>query len=222
MRRMVWAGVLLALCGALPACKLVKNDAAAVGAASGAAADPYAVSAYDPNAAVAKEWEAKVVPDIAKRATDFNLLRDAVAADADAAGQKYGYRDKTSGGPWNFPTKLRGTIVSVDTSSSEGTIGVDTSGSGKPDVIVDIGPTVLGTALRDSLDFVSFSDFTNQIDYARFGTALNAYAVEHVMKALPRDGLKGKTITVTGTFSYDGTSDQPEVVPVAIALEKAQ
>lgn len=222
MKYGVWVSLLLALCGALQACKLVKNDTAAVAGASGASGDPYAASAYDPNAAVAKDWDAKVVPDITRRATDFNLLRDAVAADADAAGQKYGYRDKTSDGPWNFPTKLRGTIVSVDTSSSVGTVGVDTSGSGKPDVIVDIGPTVLGTALRDSLDFVSFSEFKNQIDYARYGTALNAYAAEHVMKALPRADLKGRTIMVTGTFSYDGTSDQPEVVPVAIALEKAQ
>jgi predicted lipoprotein len=95
---------------------------------------------------------------------------------------------------------------------------VDTSGKGKADVIVDIGPTVLGTALRDSLDFVSFSDFKNQIDYARFGTALNAYAVTHVMAPVPRSGLQGKQITVTGTFSLDGTSDHPEVVPVVIVL----
>lgn len=213
MRGWLCVALVLAASAGLQGCKLVKNEP---GMAKGSS-DPYA-SSYDPNAAVASMWSAKVVPDIEKRATAFDTLRDAVGNDPDAAGQKYGYRGKDAGAPWNFPTRLHGTIVSVDTSSSEGTIGVDTSGNGKADVIVDIGPTVLGTALRDSLDFVSFSDFKNQIDYARFGTALNAYAVAHVMTPVPRNGLQGKHITVTGTFSFDGTSDQPEVVPVAIVV----
>jgi predicted lipoprotein len=38
------------------------------------------------------------------------------------------------------------------------------------------------------------------------------------MKPLPRNDLKGQPITVTGAFSYDGASDQPEVVPLALAL----
>jgi predicted lipoprotein len=213
MRGWLCAVLVLAAATGLQGCKLVKNDPALAKGSS----DPYA-SSYDPNTAVASMWSTKVVPDIEKRATAYATLRDAVTSDPDAAGKKYGYRGKDDGAPWNFPTRLHGTVVSVDTSSSEGTIGVDTSGSGKADVIVDIGPTVLGTALRDSLDFVSFSDFKNQIDYARFGTALNAYAVTHVMTPVPRNGLQGKQITVTGTFSFDGTSDQPEVVPVVIVL----
>jgi predicted lipoprotein len=38
------------------------------------------------------------------------------------------------------------------------------------------------------------------------------------MKPLPRDALKGKPITVTGTFAYDSSAEQPEVVPLALAL----
>ncbi len=95
---------------------------------------------------------------------------------------------------------------------------MDTDGDGKADVIVDIGPTVLGTTLRDTLDFISFTSFRNQIEYAQFGTALNSYAATHVMKPLPRDALKGKQVTVTGAFSYDSSAEQPEVVPLAVAL----
>lgn len=214
MRASVCAAVLLVANCALSGCKLVKNDPQT---AKGPR-DAYASAGYDPNAMVASMWSAKVVPDVEKRATDIKVLLDAIKTDPDAAGKKYGYRGKDDGAPWNFPTKVHGTIVSVDTDSSQGTIGVDTDGDGKADVIVDIGPTVLGTTLRDSLDFVSFADFRNQIEYARFGTALNAYAVARVMKPLPRDRLNGQTITVTGAFSYDSSSDQPEVVPLAIAL----
>jgi predicted lipoprotein len=204
----------LAASGALQACKLVKHDPQT----SRNARDTYASAGYDPNAMVASMWSSKILPNVEKRATDYATLRDAIAVDADAAGRKYGYRGKDDSAPWNFPTKLHGTIVEVDTQSSQGTIGVDVSGSGKPDVLVDIGPTVLGTTLRDTLDFVSFESFRNQIEYAQFGTALNSYAATHVMKPLARDALKGKQVDVTGAFSYDSSAEQPEIVPLAVTI----
>ena len=53
-------------------------------------------------------------------------------------------------------------------------------------------PAMRGTALRDSLDFVSFNDFKNQIDYAQFGKAFNQYAVRTVLSDLPRESLVGR------------------------------
>ncbi|MEX3689540.1 DUF2291 family protein [Paraburkholderia sp. BR14263] len=215
LRYAVIAVVAAVLGGALHGCKLVKNSDLQ---GSGGSHDNYASAGYDPNAMVASMWSTKIVPDIEKRAVDYRTLRDAIKADPDAAGHKYGYRGKDDGAPWNFPTTLHGTIVDVDTQSSQGTVGVDVDGSGQATVIVDIGPTVLGTTLRDSLDFISFSNFRNQIEYAQFGTALNAYAANHVMKPLPRSDLKGKPIAVTGSFSYDSSSDQPEIVPLAVTV----
>ena len=38
---------------------------------------------------------------------------------------------------------------------------------GKPTtVVLQIGPVIFGTALRDALPFIAFGDFVNQIDYA--------------------------------------------------------
>jgi predicted lipoprotein len=216
MNRARYAGLLIVLgclLGAVQGCKLVQNDPEA--AKSG---DSYSDDGFDAGKMVASMWQPKVVPSIEKRATDLATLRSAIGSDADAAGEKYGYRGNDPSAPWNFPTRLHGTIVSVDESSSQGTVGVDTTGSGKADVTVDIGPTVLGTTLRDSLDFVAFTDFKNQIDYAKFGTALNAYAVTHVLDKLPRSAMKGKTISVLGAFTNDGLSDTPEVVPLEVTL----
>jgi predicted lipoprotein len=217
-RRVLYAGLALgaavAMSAALQGCKLVKNDPAEAGKSS----DAYADAGFDPNAMVASMWQPKVLPSIEKRATDLGTLHSAIAADADGAGKKYGFRGKDDGAPWNFPVKLQGTVVEADVDSSQGTIGVDTDGDGKADATVDIGPTMLGTALRDSLDFVSFQNFKNQIDYARFGTALNIYTATHVLNTLPRKDLKGKTISVTGTFVNDGSSELPEVIPVAVSL----
>ena len=64
--------------------------------------------------------------------------------------------------------KFDGVIVAADTESRASTISVDATGQGKADAIVQIGPAMRGTAIRDALDFVSFNDFTNQIDFARY------------------------------------------------------
>lgn len=216
MRGCMYAAIIaiVAASGALQGCKLVRHDAQT----SKHSRDAYASAGFDPNTMVSSMWSTKIVPDIEKRATDYTTLRDAIKTDPDAAGKKYGYRGKDDGAPWNFPTKLHGTIVDVDTQSSQGTVGIDVDGDGKADVIVDIGPTVLGTTLRDTLDFISFTSFRNQIEFAQFGTALNSYAATHVMKPLPRDALKGKQVTVTGAFSYDSSADQPEIVPLEVTV----
>ena len=76
------------------------------------------------------------------------------------------------------------------TASRAATISVDTEGDGKVAAIVQIGPAMRGTALRDSLDFVSFNDFKNQIDYAQFGKAFNQHAAQTILAHLPRDSLR--------------------------------
>ena len=82
-------------------------------------------------------------------------------------GAKYGYRAKSEDTPWTLMVKLEGVIIAADTESRAATISVDASGQGKTDAIVQIGPAMRGTAIRDALDFVSFNDFTNQIDFAQ-------------------------------------------------------
>ena len=102
-------------------------------------------------------------------------VRELAAKSPDEAGAKFGYRAKSEGTPWTLMVKIEGSIVAADTESRAATIGVDATGQGKTDAIVQIGPAMRGTAIRDALDFVSFNDFTNQIDFAQFGKAFNTY-----------------------------------------------
>ena len=60
---------------------------------------------------------------------------------------------------------------------------------------MQIGPAMRGTAIRDALDFVSFGDFTNQIDFARFGKAFNTYVNRNTLENLPREDLIGRKTT---------------------------
>ena len=114
--------------------------------------------------------------------------------------------------------RIDGVIVGADTESRAATISVDASGQGKTDAIVQIGPAMRGTAIRDALDFVSFNDFTNQIDFAQFGKAFNTYVNRATLEALPRDSLVGRKVSVIGAYPFVSATDTPLVTPVEISI----
>ena len=75
-----------------------------------------------------------------------------------------------------------------------------------------------GTALRDSLDFVSFNDFKNQIDYAQFGKAFNQHVVKTILAQLPRDSLVGHSVKILGAFTLESGDRPPLVAPAQLTL----
>ena len=104
-----------------------------------------------------------MLPELQVRAGDFGALREAMKDGLDAAGARFGHRERVESAPWNFVTGLNGHIVSVETESSAGKIGIgigigiNVDGDGEADKMVQIGPILRGTAPRDSLPFISFT-----------------------------------------------------------------
>ena len=141
---------------------------------------PNGGGAFDPDKMVAAIWSAKVVPYFEKKAgPSSRSARSRRQVAGRGRARKFGYRAKSEDTPWTLMVKFDGVIVAADTESRASTISVDATGKGKTDAIVQIGPAMRGTAIRDALDFVSFGDFTNQIDFARFGKAFNTYVNQH-------------------------------------------
>ena len=63
------------------------------------------------------------------------------------------------------------------------------------------GPVIAGTALRDAVKFIKFSDFTNQLDYADAGHQLNTKVKADVLAKVEAKDLVGKKVTFAGAFS---------------------
>lgn len=126
-----------------------------------AGAAPTDADGFDPNAMVDALWDTKVIPYLAARAGRLPEVMALIRSNPDEAGRKFGYRAKQGSAPWTFAVKIEGRIVAAETASRAGTISVDSDGDGKAAAIVQIGPAMRGTALRDALDFVSFNDFKN-------------------------------------------------------------
>jgi predicted lipoprotein len=197
---------------ALPGCKFVKTQTAAEKAAAAAK------TAFNPTDKVEAVWESQAVPSIEKRAGDFKPLMAAIAANPDDAGAKFGHREKEGDAPWTYVVKFEGKIVAAETTSRAGSIDVDIDGDGKADVKVQIGQAIRGTALRDSLDFVNFSEFKNQIEWAQFGKAFNEKVNSTILASLPRDSLMGKTVKVTGAFPLPSSGQLPVVTPATLSI----
>jgi predicted lipoprotein len=197
---------------ALPGCKIVKTPTAEEQAAE------TAKTAFNPSDKVEAIWQSQAIPSIEKRAGDFKQVLSAIAANPDDAGAKFGHREKEGNAPWTYVVKFEGKIVAADTQSRAATIDVDTDGDGKADAKVQIGPALRGTALRDSLDFVNFNEFKNQIEWAQFGKAFNEKVNALLLQALPRDGLAGKTVKVTGAFPMPPSGQLPLVTPATLTL----
>lgn len=203
------AAVALASLLALSGCKFVKTADQQKEAAAGA---------FDPDARVAEMWDARVVPYLEERAGAFREVAALAASDVEAAGARYGHKEKQGNAPWTFASKVDGVIVSEETKSRAAYVDVDVDGDGKGDVRVSIGPAIRGTAIRDSLAFVNFNEFRNQIEWAQFGKSFNTHVNRTLLEKLPRDGLTGKTLTATGAWPLPAKGQLPQFVPVTIAI----
>ncbi|PZG19093.1 DUF2291 domain-containing protein [Nonomuraea aridisoli] len=165
---------------------------------------------FDPAKYGAQTYEPKVVPAIQEKAVDIVTLQKAIAADPDAAGQKYGARDGT--GPYSFAVSLTGTAGKPESGLLEVKVPElddDTR------VSVQIGPAINGTALRDAVGFIKFGQFTNQVEYADAATALNNQVKAKVLASLDPDALEGKKVTVVGAMT-PLTADVLTVTPISI------
>jgi predicted lipoprotein len=83
---------------------------------------------------------------------------------------------------------------------------------------IQIGPVLRGTALRDALAFIRFTDFVNQLEFAGVANALNDRVIERVLTAVNVDALAGREVTFVGAVPATGAGSTLEIVPVHLQL----
>jgi predicted lipoprotein len=163
-------------------------------------------------------WNSKVIPTILAKAVDAAVLLPEIRANPEAAGQKYGRREATN--PFNYMIKGSGKVTQVNTESRAGRMTVEVNAGGHETINLQIGPVVIGTALRDATGLVSFNQFTNQIDYASVSKEMNMRALKDALAGKDPASFDGKTIQFFGAFTFDPKSTSPiRVTPVKLVIE---
>jgi predicted lipoprotein len=178
-------------------------------------ASDVAANKFDATAYTDSLWSSHALPYFNENAQPIDQILDAIAVDLDAAGKQYGYRPSDEGSPWSFVIRGSGRVVSKNTTSRAGTLVVTTDAASAHEVTIQIGPVIRGNSLRDALPFVSFKDFTNQLEYADVGKAMTAVAMSALGTTV--DAIDaGETVTFLGTMSLNSKSDKIVVTPVSL------
>jgi predicted lipoprotein len=210
---LLWGGLAFLVCLLLSACSLYTVRPLN---ASGDNAGSSGPQTFDPTSYVNQVWDSRIVPTVVQQAHDASEVLAALKVNQQVAQQRYGHQE--GDGPYTFIVKGVGRVVSINTSSRNGTLGLDLPPyDGKADLSLQIGPVILGTAIRDGVGFIHFSQFVNQIQYAQVADALNARAVQ-VAQSIHPTQLKGKLIQFYGIFALT----DPQfilVAPVKLQVE---
>lgn len=145
---------------------------------------------------------------IAERAV---TLAELIASAPDEIGPEKGNRPG-EGSPFSFFVKGDGTVREVATDQPRGQILLDTA-SGT--IVLEVGPVVAGTAIRDALPFITFDEVADQTAYAGIGLSLTRRALGRVQPEL--SALKpGDRISFTGATSLPDGNQPLLVTPITI------
>jgi predicted lipoprotein len=173
---------------------------------------------FDAEAYAASLWS-EDLPAALEQAVDLVEFLPALETDPVVAGERWGRREGS--GPFHVIVRGSGRVTEVDTSSRTGRARVEIETPGGPrEVVVQIGPVLQGTSIRDALPTVSFDQFVNQIQFADVANALNAEVETRLLATLEPEGLVGHRVHFTGMATV---GDSPLVVtPVRLETEDAR
>ncbi len=176
---------------------------------------------FDAASYVKDNWDGKIIPDIKENAVELNDVLAALTEDPAAAGEKFGTRKEESS-PWNFIVKGTLAVKELNRESAAGLLVLDREDLGSGAFCsLQIGPVIKKSAVRDSLSFISFGDFANQIEYANISREINFYIRDNVVSVIG-DSLPDKSrVSFYGVFTMD-KSGKVIITPVILDLSAGE
>ncbi|MBO9467790.1 DUF2291 domain-containing protein [Tropicibacter sp. R15_0] len=202
--------MLIAVLAAVPGCKIVFESDQETTIPEGPEGD------NQRNAARLEEtFDSQLLPRITGTAVTVAVLKQRLASDGmDALGAEIGNQGSGVGAAWNFSLTDSGTVVAAKLDTSARTVDVDTDGDQKPDLRVQLGPVIRGTALRDVAPFYVFDDFRDQIEFAKLARAVNNRVKASL--TIPDGDLIGQTVTFTGVVALKSPKDSLVLTPISV------
>ena len=172
---------------------------------------------FDAASFVKDNWEEKIVPDIKEHAVDLDIVLQALSEDEAAGSEKYGVR-KEELSPYNFIVTGTFPVKELNRESAAGLLVLDKDdlGSGGS-CSLQIGPVIKKSAVRDSLSFISFGDFANQIEYANISREINFYIRDNIVSVLGDSIPENSSVSFYGVFTMD-KSGKVIITPVTLDL----
>lgn len=158
---------------------------------------------FEPAGYVASIWDSRVVP---------TAERSAIELEAFMGGQA------SAGTARAVFVKGTAKIADVDRTSRVGLARLKLPWEKEGQrTAIQIGPVIRGTAVRDALDFIRFTDFVNQLEFAGVAGALNDRVLSAVLPSTP-GVVAGADITFVGAVPVSASKQTLEIVPVMLTV----
>ncbi len=170
-----------------------------------------ATAAFDASSYVASSWP-RVLREAEETAVDVTTV---VQNSAPGSGRSDAPPMRTA-----LFVKGAGVVSDLNLESRVGKVLVQLDGAVPPaTAALQVGPVLRGTALRDALGFVRFTDFVNQFDFAAVANALNDRVLETVLGPIDVRSLSGQRVSFIGAVSRDTRAAATlEIVPVRLTV----
>lgn len=162
-------------------------------------------------------WEDQVLPTVKEHLVPIAELRLKLNEGLDAAGATHGLRPEGATNPWNFAVSGQGTVIEANPESRAAKLKIDTNADGVQDATIQLGPIIRGTSLRDAMPFIVFTNFRDQIEFAKLARALNVQANSSL--TIPSGDLLAKTVTFEGVFTLKKQTGKFEIVPTSLQFK---
>jgi predicted lipoprotein len=152
-------------------------------------------------------WES-AQENIEEKAVDLGDFLTEANGDLSSLVDKYGKYSMGTSGSISYAVKGTGTVTEVNQEKKAGYMTVKLDGYEGPETImIQIGSIYKGSSTRDTLDIISFGDYTNQEEWAAISQELHTQIDAEVIQPADPASLEGKTIDFTGTFTVDGNDE---------------
>lgn len=170
---------------------------------------------------VANFWETTALPEMEAKAAELSEVLTTAGGDLSSlSGEEYAKYSMGDKGELTYTIKGSGTISEVVTDKKAGYIVVTLDNySGPEKVQIQIGTVFKGTSVRDSLNFIDFNDYTNQIEWAAVSQEINTLIQTNVIDPIGYDAFQtGGKVTFLGAFTVSG-NDEIIITPTELSME---
>jgi len=164
-------------------------------------------------------WSSQAVPELKEKAVELPKLLTEANGTLKSVAKKYGKYSMGDSGELSFVVKGKGQVTEINTEKKAGYMVVKLEGYDGPMVVkLQIGSVFKGAALRDSLSFIKYEDYTNQVDWAKISQSIHDVVAKDVIAPANVAELQGKTIEFTGAFTVD-KPDEILITPAELIVK---
>lgn len=174
---------------------------------------------FDAAGSVEAIWQSQAVPELKEKAVDLTKLLTESNGTLQSVAGKYGKYSMGTSGELSFIVKGNGKVTEINTEKRAGYMTVQLEGYNGPIAVkLQIGPVFKGSAIRDSLSFIKYEDYTNQVDWAKISQSIHDVVAKDVIEPANVSSLMGKNVEFTGCFTVD-KPDEILVTPAELIVK---